>query len=414
MDQHTVYAVDANDGKELWNCTAGGRVDSPPTVHQGLVLFGSADGWVYCLRAADGSLVWRFRAAPEERRVVAFGQLESPWPVHGSVLLKGGVVYFAAGRSSYLDGGIHVYGLEPKTGKMLHHTCLSGPHPDLSKDIGRPFDMEGTRSDVLVTDGTYLYMQQTVLDDQLVEQEAPRQSNYGNRQMGRHLLATAGLLDDTWWNRTYWMYAERWPGFYFGNQAPKAGQLLVFDDSTTYAVKCYTKRNIHSPLFFPGTSGYLLFADDNDNEPILAGEPGAPKSVKWLPDVTMPPYTYKGRRITDRYDDFTFEVDKGTGFTRAKPPQWTQWVPLRIRAMVATSEALFVAGPPDVLDPKDPLAAFENRKGGQLWAISPKDGRRLAEHTLESPPVFDGLIAARGQLYLSTTDGRVLCFAGEK
>ena len=44
--------------------TAGGRIDTPPTIADGLCLFGSHDGWVYCLRAADGRLAWRFRAAP--------------------------------------------------------------------------------------------------------------------------------------------------------------------------------------------------------------------------------------------------------------------------------------------------------------------------------------------------------------
>ena len=52
-----VRAVDADDGKSLWSYTAGGRVDTPPTVYGQLAVFGSADGWVYCLNAADGSLV---------------------------------------------------------------------------------------------------------------------------------------------------------------------------------------------------------------------------------------------------------------------------------------------------------------------------------------------------------------------
>ena len=409
IDQHTVHALNAGNGKRLWSRTVDGRVDSPPTIYQGLVLFGSANGHVYCLDADSGDVCWQFRAAPREQRVVAFGQLESSWPVHGSVLVKDKVAYVAAGRSSFLQEGIHLYGLGPESGKVLYHTCIQGPHPDLSKDIGRDFAMDGTRSDVLVTDGTFLYMQQTMLDANLVEQETPRLSHYGDRKMGRHLLATAGLLDDTWFNRTYWMYANRWPGFYFANQAPKAGQLLVFDESTTYAVKCFTKRNIHSPLFFPATTGYLLFADNNDNEPILAGEPGAPKPIKWLPDVTMPAYDYKGRHITDQHDDYTYEIDKGTGFTRARPPLWAQWLPIRIRAMVATRDTLFVAGPPDVLDPKDPLAAFQNRKGGLLRAYSTDNGKQLSEQPIESPPAFDGLIAANERLYLATADGRVRC-----
>ncbi|NIM52242.1 MAG: PQQ-binding-like beta-propeller repeat protein, partial [Gemmatimonadales bacterium] len=45
VDAHTVYALDTKDGKQIWSYTASGRVDSPPTIHKGLALFGSADGW---------------------------------------------------------------------------------------------------------------------------------------------------------------------------------------------------------------------------------------------------------------------------------------------------------------------------------------------------------------------------------
>ncbi len=63
-DAHTIVALDAKTGEPVWKFVAGGRIDSPPTIHEGLVLFGSADGRVYCLRADDGELVWRFLAAP--------------------------------------------------------------------------------------------------------------------------------------------------------------------------------------------------------------------------------------------------------------------------------------------------------------------------------------------------------------
>jgi hypothetical protein len=77
-----------------------------------------------CLRASDGELVWRFRAAPQERRVVVRGQLASAWAVHGSVLALGGEVIVAAGRSSYLDGGIHVCRLEPAAGRLVPDESL--------------------------------------------------------------------------------------------------------------------------------------------------------------------------------------------------------------------------------------------------------------------------------------------------
>ena len=41
---------------------------------------------------------------------MAYGQLESPWPVYGSVLVQKGTVFFAAGRHSDADGGIYFTG----------------------------------------------------------------------------------------------------------------------------------------------------------------------------------------------------------------------------------------------------------------------------------------------------------------
>jgi len=47
VDGHAVYAMNAADGKIAWRFSAEGRVDSPPTYYQGLVLFGSRDGAAY-------------------------------------------------------------------------------------------------------------------------------------------------------------------------------------------------------------------------------------------------------------------------------------------------------------------------------------------------------------------------------
>jgi hypothetical protein len=81
--------------------------------------------------------------------------------------------------------------------------------------------------------------------------------------------------------------------------------------------------------------------------------------------------------------------------------------------MVLAGDTLFLAGPPDVIDPDDPHGAFEGRKGGRLWAVSTTDGSQLAEYPLDSPPVFDGLIAAQQRLFITTTDGVVSCWGGK-
>jgi len=439
-DEHTIYAFHIEDGSKLWQYTAGGRIDSPPTVYGDLVLFGCADGRIYCLRTSDGELVWRFRAAPSDHLIVAFGQLESPWRVHGSVLVKDGTVYCTAGRSTYLDGGIWIFGLDPTTGTVVYETNLDTWARTRKDAENKPFvpgyHMEGACSDILVSEGDYIYLGQYKFDRTLTEQRVPYivpgpddttvamdlaeqpfvaedmepEKDYedhqrkwlerkqqqlleslmrtyggyslGDRHIGLHVFSTSGFLDDSWFNRTFWMYAATWPGYYIAHRGAKTGQLLVVGPQNTYAVQAYTSRNLQSPLFTPGRKGYLLFADKNDNEPVL--------------------------------DSRTRGTTKGWGFTRRDAPVWHDWVPVRVRAMVLAGSTLFVAGPPDVVDSTDPMAAFEGRRGSILWPVSTEDGSRLAEYTLDSPPVFDGMIASNGRLYVSLENGTILCMGGEQ
>jgi len=108
--------------------------------------------------------------------------------------------------------------------------------------------------------------------------------------------------------------------------------------------------------------------------------------------------------------------------------QWSKAVPLFVRAMVLADKTLFIAGPPDVVDDDEAFSAFpdakiqaklaeqdavlEGEKGALLWAVSAADGEKLAGYPLDSLPVWDGMAAAGGRLYLSTADGNVLCFSG--
>jgi len=60
--------------------------------------------------------VWKMRAAPENRRLVSYGQVESPWPVIGSVLVAQGKAYASAGRTTGSDAGIAIRAFDPFTG----------------------------------------------------------------------------------------------------------------------------------------------------------------------------------------------------------------------------------------------------------------------------------------------------------
>ena len=119
-----VRALGAETGEQQWIFYTGGGVRISPTVWNSRVLAGSGDGWVYSLEARTGQLLWRFRAAPEERKIPVYGALLSTWPAASGVLVEDGIAYVAAGISNY--DGIHVYALDAETGKIKWENYTSG------------------------------------------------------------------------------------------------------------------------------------------------------------------------------------------------------------------------------------------------------------------------------------------------
>jgi len=135
-DAGQVVALDATTGKQAWCVSLGSRIDSPPTLYRGLCFVGCHEGYLYALRASDGQLAWRVRIAPWERRMVAFGMVESVWPVVGTVVIHNNVLYAHAGRTSESDGGIAVVALDPATGRQLWGRA-SAPGPLHQNDLLR-------------------------------------------------------------------------------------------------------------------------------------------------------------------------------------------------------------------------------------------------------------------------------------
>jgi len=413
VDTHTIHALSAESGACAWTFTAGARVDSPPTYSRGSLLFGSADGWVYSLRAQDGELAWRYRAAPKSRLVFANGQLESAWPVHGSILVRDDEVIVAAGRSSYIDGGIHLHRLELATGRKIASTVLYSPEEG-KQPKGGGKELRGLLSDVLLDDGKDVFMRHVKLDLETGDETGA----------GRHLFSPVGLLDDTWWHRGYWVvndkFLSHWSAWWkVGNQVP-SGRILVHDDNAVYGYgrDKYPGGNTGQ---FRGGEKYQLFACDRDagrqspDTPAAQAARRKPAAAKDAPESTKRAGK-KGRK----------KKRQPAAPAPGVEYRWTRQVPVLVRAMVLSGDAVFVAGPPDVVqaggasgeaalvieNPAEVLAAWQGRKGGSLLAVSRQDGKTLARYDLESPPIADGMAAARGRLFFSTMDGDVECWAG--
>jgi hypothetical protein len=407
-DTHTVHALDARSGKTLWSYTAGARVDSPPTIFHGMVLFGSADGYVYNLRASDGTLVWRFRAAPMNQQAMWFEQLESVWPVHGSVLIQNGVVYCVAGRSAFLDDGMRLIRLDPATGRLLSETVLNDRDPASGKaiqDYARQHNMPVSLPDILSCDGRLVYMRSQPFDLQgkrLPLEALPYAGNpqkYSipstQRPEHAHLFCPTGFLDDSWWHRTYWVYGSRflggWAGYSQAGKVAPSGKILVFDEENVYG---YGRQ----PQYYRWTTQieHHLFSAAKDPSSVEQKQPETPGSKK-------------------RNQQRGFMVSHN----------WTKDIPLFARAMVMADRTLFVAGPADLIDEneirkrlgtpeasrqlREQVDAFVGKKGAMLWAVSAANGQKQTELHLDELPVFDGMAAAYGRLFLTTVEGNVQC-----
>lgn len=407
VDRHTLYALDSAAGEKLWHYTAGGRIDSPPTIYQGRVLFGSADGWVYCLRASDGALAWRLRAAPAERYHVAYEQVESVWPVHGSVLVRDDVLYCVAGRSMFLDGGLRLLRLDPRTGQKISETVLDDKDPRSGENLQTLINrkkMPVALPDVLTADDKHVYMRSQRFDfdgKRAVIEPEPQEDQEGRL----HLFSPIGLLDDTWFHRAYWIYGknagEGWGEWFIPGRLVPSGRLLAFDESAVYGYARLPEYLCNSSVL-----EYRLFS---------AAKQTSPERVKQLKRAKQDTVDWRAR-VTQLTPEQLSAV--GCNWLSEQPP-------LLVRAIVLADKTLFVAGPPDVVDEKEAwgrflepdvrtnldaqVAALDGDRGAALWAVNARDGSKLADLKLDAMPVFDGMIAVNGKLYLATTDGSVTC-----
>lgn len=115
-DSDKVVALDVRDGAPLWAFYADGPVRFSPVVYQDTVLFCSDDGSLYCVAAADGSLRWRVRGGPSERKVIGNRRVISSWPARGGPVVADDTVYFAASIWPFM--GTFVYALDAGTGEV--------------------------------------------------------------------------------------------------------------------------------------------------------------------------------------------------------------------------------------------------------------------------------------------------------
>ncbi len=455
VDGHTLYAMDATNGKTLWKVIAGGRIDSPPTIYRGRVLFGSADGYVYCLNSADGALIWRFRAAPMNLRMVAYEQVESVWPVHGSVLIQNDRIYCVAGRSVFMDGGMRLLQLNPITGEKLSEIVLNEINPETGKNLHeyiQGLNMPVGLSDILSSDGKYIYMRSQQFDLDGNRRHIEVRDVGDQTGEGAHVFSPIGFLDDTQFSRSYMMFGKSvtsgWGSWEVMGRLTPSGRLIAVDDMNVYG---YARK----PEFLSESTvlEYQLYAAakssrpediERVNQPLFPAPKAKPKAAaKAKPLAQTAPKPGVNAKSAPKpkaggmgnmpvsfiaTGDWKLRQGIPKADQSALSFKWQVDKPdIQVRAMVVADKTLFVAGPPDVVDEEKAFFAMDDaaileqlakqsellkgKDGARIWAVSTQNGERLSEYRLDSLPVWDGMIAAHEKLYLTTMNGDIACLA---
>jgi outer membrane protein assembly factor BamB len=425
VDEHQVVAMDAAGGEVLWRFTANARVDSPPTIHKGLCLFGCRDGWVYCLRADDGVLAWRRRITPLDQRILVYGQLESRWPVVGSVLVNGSRAYATAGHDEGL--GILLWEFDPATGATLaYRAAPPSQFPNgilvrgedggiyLSRAAVTPSPSAATQPAAAKRLVGPLKRTIPVLPDHLMPVETPILSTGGTTWTGP-MRVGAQFMRQICANRWTWDI-QRLIGF--TDRGYKAGGLTP-----------------HAGWNDANVSAGAIFRIDPSK---LAGEAG--KALLWQ---TPAQYDVWAMALAgDRLVSGGPRIDRPESAVPATQPAPTR-APSYSETIVRLAQALPRDSQPATAPAEPPYKSLPVGKPAELlwnpeflqsemicrWFVRHQDpltapgfvrvhgaadGKASAEIQLGSAPVQDGIAIVRGHLYVTTADGSVLCLGSRR
>jgi hypothetical protein len=313
------------------------------------------------------------------------------WPVHGSVLALDGALYFAAGKSSYLDDGLYFYKLDARTGEKLVEKRIYSRDPVTGDQVSNAgHDLPGGLNDILATDGETLFMRDFQFHLDTVPEE-PTIKGVLPENMKPHVHNTAGYLDDTWAHRTYWYYGTKMRSGYGGwasaGKSSFSGRLMVRDEHHVFG---YGRKALENDFGSAPALGYYARRDTH----LYAGAISVPE------DATA----NKG----------------GKGKAAAKLAYtWSSDCDLHVRAMALADDKVLVAGTSDILSSdsmtRERIAQQASLLEGdseQYFRIhSKQDGRQLAEYRLAAKPVFDGMAVAHGCVFIATEANELVCYA---
>ncbi|MCF6311395.1 MAG: PQQ-binding-like beta-propeller repeat protein [Verrucomicrobiales bacterium] len=387
---HEVVAIDTASGKVAWKFTARGRVDTPPTLYKGLVLFGDHAGYVHALRADNGKAVWRFQAAPIDERMGAYGQIESAWPVAGSILIIDDKAYFAAGRQQLSDGGVFIFALDPLSGEKqwvykineIPQKSFDGENDEsfgFYKNSGLEFDPV----DLLHQEGDRIAMSRWMISMDGKDVQVDTWDGFAKVSQGGGTVIVP---------RGTWTYGFR-QVHRFGGEAHRRS-LTSWRNNTVIGAYDSTTALFRKDF---GAESLKKF-----NRKWITGWQAAQEGKKLTKGVKGAPRPFRSDRVAK---NAKWKVNPWA--KSDAPEDLLKLTPIKEKSRQLENQIFGI-----VIDNAN--HTYVIHKNGELKILNTEDGTVISSQQVPAP-MWDGLALAQGKLFLSTADGQLICIgAGAK
>jgi len=368
-----VYALDAATGTERWSFFTGGPIRLAPTVSGSRLLVGSDDGFVYCLNAEDGELLWKVRGGPSDEKLLGHGKMISRWPIRTGVLVDDGVAYFGAG-------------IFPHENVFLHAVRVSDGSPVWKNDT---MSQQSANRDEMTPQGYLL-----AAKDRLFVPCGRALPVAFDRSDGRRLFKSS-----------YGWRSEAAGGNIGGTYALLAdNQIITGTQDHLLALSQRTGRTGFA--WFPGrrmavagqmaylATGRELVAMDRSAYAKASGRRNSLEyRIKSLPGQIRSAPAGKRQKLEQDLKTAREELD------RHHKENIAPTVPWRVRS--DCDAELILCGNMVIAGGEDKVSVFNRNNGQMVWSTKVEGLAR-------------GLAIANGRLYVSTDSGRIYCFASVK
>jgi len=360
---HAIRALDLDSGTEQWVFYTEGPVRFAPVLSRGRLYAVSDDGHLYCLKASDGSLIWRRRLALGPDRCLGNGQMVSKWPCRSGVLIEGDRLYTTAGM--WAGDGVIIYCLSAETGEVIWKNDTTG-HRWMLLPHGSGYGGVSPQGHLALYKGT-LYV--------AAGRSAPAIFDAGT---GKLLFHEIGLG-----------YKAHYPG---GSWIMAAHDWIMFKrqhnykDTDVKTAEYELGRNAEGIILYNyrtgspeiATIGGRVVAAAVENDLILAG---------------------RGSAIRINADELraAYKAHKQTKKQKGGPKYYDPTPLAKWDTDIGRAYTLLIAGDTMIAGGKGTVTLVDVRSGRKLW-------RRNVDGAVR------GIAVSEGTLIASTTSGRIYCF----